>query len=153
MARYGVLNNVSHKDLRNATGFGPEYGYDGGMVPAVPSEFAELQREYPIFLRKDSAEGTWQSVALLGFEQRENLFLRDGRWNDKQVVSSFQPVHLHGGRATALALVFTELLQNALEHGGDDVHVSLSVEDGTVALTVAGSDSGGDLRDQAEDKP
>lgn len=81
MARYELLNNVSHKDLRVATGFGPEYGDDVGMVPAFPSEFAELQREYPIFLRKDPGTGEWQSVALLGFEQRENLFLQDGRWN------------------------------------------------------------------------
>ena len=34
---------------------------------------------------------------------------------------SSQPVSLAGGRATALALVFSELLQNALEHGGDSV--------------------------------
>nr|WP_298154915.1 SapC family protein [uncultured Pseudoxanthomonas sp.] len=81
MARYELLNNVSHRDLRVAMGFGPEFGDDVGMVPAFPSEFAELQREYPIFLRKDPDGGAWQSVALLGFEQRENLFLQDGRWN------------------------------------------------------------------------
>lgn len=81
MARYELLNNIAHRDLRVATGFGTEFGDDVGMVPAFPSEFAELQREYPIFLRKDAASGEWQSVVLLGFEQRENLFLHDGRWN------------------------------------------------------------------------
>ena len=80
MARYELLNNVAHKDLRVATGFGPQFGDDVGMVPAFPSEYAELQREYPIFFRKDS-DGQWQSVALLGFEQRENLFLQNGRWS------------------------------------------------------------------------
>jgi len=81
MGRYELLNNIAHRDLRVATAFGPEYGDDVGMVPAFPSEFAELQREYPIFLRKDATTGDWQSVVLLGFEQRENLFLQDGRWN------------------------------------------------------------------------
>ncbi|MGE8280422.1 MAG: SapC family protein [Stenotrophomonas sp.] len=81
MARYEMLNNIAHRDLRVSTGFGPEFGDEVGMVPAYPSEFAELQREYPIFLRKDTATGDWQSVALLGFEQHENLFLHDGRWN------------------------------------------------------------------------
>lgn len=81
MARYELLDNVTHKDLRVATGFGREFGDDIGMVPAFPSEYAELQREYPIFFRKDRDSGAWQSVALLGFEQRENLFLQDGRWN------------------------------------------------------------------------
>lgn len=80
MARYELLNNVAHKDLRIATGFGPRFGDDVGMVPAFPSEFAELQREYPIFFRKDES-GQWQSVALLGFEQRENLYLANDRWN------------------------------------------------------------------------
>lgn len=80
MARYELLNNVAHKDLRVATGFGPRFGDDVGMVPAFPSEYAELQREYPIFFRKDG-DGRWSSVALLGFEQHENLYLQDGRWN------------------------------------------------------------------------
>ncbi len=81
MPRYEMLNNIAHRDLRVATAFGPEFGDAVGMVPAYPSEFAELQREYPIFLRKDTATGEWQSVVLLGFEQHENLFLQDGRWN------------------------------------------------------------------------
>ncbi|WP_295939335.1 SapC family protein [uncultured Xanthomonas sp.] len=80
MPRYEMLNNIAHRDLRVATDFGPEFGDAVGMVPAYPSEYAELQREYPIFLRKDPATGEWQSVALLGFEQHENLFLQDRRW-------------------------------------------------------------------------
>jgi len=81
MPRYEMLNNIAHRELRVATGFGPEFGDAVGMVPAYPSEYAELQREYPIFLRKDAATGEWQSVVLLGFEQHENLYLDDGRWN------------------------------------------------------------------------
>lgn len=81
MARYELLNNVNHKDLRVVTRFGAEFGDEIGMVPAFPSEYAELQREYPIFFRKDGDSGGWQSVALLGFGQHENLFLQEGRWN------------------------------------------------------------------------
>lgn len=81
MARYELLNNVAHKDLRVVTRFGREFGDDVGMLPAFPSEYAELQREYPIFFRKDRDGDQWQSVALLGFQQHENLFLQDGHWN------------------------------------------------------------------------
>jgi hypothetical protein len=81
MARYELLNNVTHKDLRVVTRFGREFGDDIGMVLAFPTEYAELQREYPIFFRKDRDSGEWQSVALLGFEQKENLFLQGERWN------------------------------------------------------------------------
>jgi hypothetical protein len=81
MARYELLNNVAHKDLRIVTRFGREFGDEIGMVAAFPTEFAELQREYPIFFRKDGEGGQWQAVALLGFDQKENLFLQDGRWS------------------------------------------------------------------------
>ena len=37
-----------------------------------------------------------------------------------------------GDRATALALVFSELLQNALEHGGDAVRIELAQRNGDV---------------------
>lgn len=80
MARYAVLDNVAHKDLRVVARFGAEFGDNTGMLPTFPTEWAELQREYPIFFRKD-ADGAWQSVALLGFDSGENLFLRDGRWD------------------------------------------------------------------------
>ena len=81
MARYELLNNVAHKDLRIVTGFGRAFGDEIGMVTAFPTEFAELQREYPIFLRRERDGGQWQAVALLGFEANENLFLREGRWS------------------------------------------------------------------------
>lgn len=80
MARYEVLNNIAHKDLRVSTRFGEEFGDNTGIVQVVPTEFAELQREYPIFFR-EVAEGEFETVALLGFEQHENLFVRDGGWH------------------------------------------------------------------------
>jgi len=81
MARHEVLNNVAHKDLRVIVRFGREFGDATGMVPAFPTEYAELQREYPIFFRKDPQTGDCQSVALLGFDRQENLFLEGQRWN------------------------------------------------------------------------
>ncbi len=80
MARYELLNNVAHSHLRVSARFSPEYGDGVGMVEAFPTEFAEMQREYPIFLRKDQ-DGAWHAVALLGFGPSENLYLRDGAWH------------------------------------------------------------------------
>jgi two-component sensor histidine kinase/putative methionine-R-sulfoxide reductase with GAF domain len=59
----------------------------------------------------------------------------------KRVESVVESVHVPGARATALALVFTELLQNALEHGGDTVRIGLARSNGQVRLTV--EDNGG----------
>src|SRR5207244_5529319 len=64
----------------------------------------------------------------------------------KRVEAQLEPVSLAGNRATALALVFSELLQNALEHGGEAVEIELSKRNGEVVLAIAddgrGIDSG-----------
>ncbi|MDQ3992467.1 MAG: GAF domain-containing protein [Actinomycetota bacterium] len=59
----------------------------------------------------------------------------------KAVETRLEPVALAGSRATALALVFSELLQNALEHGGASVEVELAQRNGDVVLAIA--DDGG----------
>jgi hypothetical protein len=91
MARYEMLNNVAHKDLRVATRFGASYGDDIGMVPAYPTEYAELVREYPIFFRKNE-DGEYQSVVLLGFGVNENLFLDGEQWK-----ATYLPAHIARG--------------------------------------------------------
>jgi two-component sensor histidine kinase/putative methionine-R-sulfoxide reductase with GAF domain len=62
----------------------------------------------------------------------------------KEIHSDLEPVSLAGQRATALALVFTELFQNALEHGGEHVSITLAQRDGEVTLTIA--DDGGGIQ-------
>ncbi len=72
---------------------------------------------------------------------RLRSMLVQGLGAGKQVRSRLEPVSLHGERATALALVFCELLGNALEHGGDEVQVELARANGRVYLTVADNGS------------
>jgi two-component sensor histidine kinase len=62
----------------------------------------------------------------------------------KEVSAELLPVSISGSRATALALVFSELLQNALEHGGQTVRVELARRDGDVVLAIADDGSGVD---------
>ncbi|MFN8222916.1 MAG: GAF domain-containing protein [Gaiellales bacterium] len=60
----------------------------------------------------------------------------------KRVEASLTDVSLEGQKATSLALVFSELLGNALEHGGDEIAVVLSAADGRVMLSVADNGPG-----------
>jgi two-component sensor histidine kinase/putative methionine-R-sulfoxide reductase with GAF domain len=69
--------------------------------------------------------------------ERLRAMLVQGLGAGKQIESRVERVSLQGERATALALVFAELLQNALEHGGDHVRVELERRNGRVSLTVA----------------
>ena len=59
-----------------------------------------------------------------------------------EVTAELEPITLAGNRATALALVFSELLGNAFEHGGAHVEVSLHGRNGDVVLTIADDGAG-----------
>ncbi|MEM0928289.1 MAG: SapC family protein [Pseudomonadota bacterium] len=84
MPRNVPLNNVEHQNLRVMTGFDARFGDSVNQVPVFPTEFRELQKEYPIVFR-NNADGGLQAVALLGLDLDENLFLADGRWNARYV--------------------------------------------------------------------
>ena len=81
MPKHTLLNNIDHKDLRVNLRYGAEFGDNVATVLTFPTEYGDVQREYPIFFRRDSATGDYQSIALLGFEKGENLFLDSGRWD------------------------------------------------------------------------
>jgi SapC len=85
MANHVLLNNVQHHDLKVLTGYGAEYGDNVATVLTFPTEFADVQREYPILFQKDSQTGEYRSIVLLGFEKSENLFLNNGQWNANYV--------------------------------------------------------------------
>jgi two-component sensor histidine kinase len=83
-----------------------------------------------------------EDVDLADLLDRLRSMLVQGLGVAKSVETRLEPVELGGNRATALALVFSELLQNALEHGGPAIRVELGREDGDVVLAIA--DDGGD---------
>jgi two-component sensor histidine kinase len=68
---------------------------------------------------------------------RLRAMLVQGVGGGKEVDARLEEVSLAGHRATALALVFAELLQNALEHGGAHVRVELAMRNGDVVLAIA----------------
>ncbi|RHW19099.1 peptide ABC transporter permease [Sphingomonas gilva] len=79
-----LLNNVDHHDLRVIPGHGAAFGDNINQVRVFPTEFEELQREYPIFFRRDG-EGALAAVALLGLDRDENLFLDEAGWQARYV--------------------------------------------------------------------
>ncbi|MFN0155906.1 MAG: sensor histidine kinase, partial [Gaiella sp.] len=88
------------------------------------------------------------TVELHELLERLRAMLVQGLVSGKRVTASLDDSTLAGDRATALALVFSELLGNALEHGGDAVHVSLAHDEVDVVLTIEDDGRGaGDSRD------
>ena len=81
MAKHALLNNVAHKNLRVITRHSAELGDNVSSVITFPTEWGDVQREYPILFRKDAASGGFLSVALLGIGKDENLFLDESGWH------------------------------------------------------------------------
>jgi hypothetical protein len=80
MANTVPLNNIDHKDLRVLTTRSAEYGDDVMLALTFPSEFRSIQAHYPIVFRK-AADGQFQPIALLGFTEKQNLFLTPRGWD------------------------------------------------------------------------
>lgn len=75
MQKIETLNNVTHEKLRVNPWFSADLGDDVTSTLTYVTEFAEVQKEYPILCRKDPESGEYQAIVLFGFEKGENLFL------------------------------------------------------------------------------
>lgn len=80
MARFQVLNNIDHKDLKVRVERSGDLGDNVWYAVTFPAEFRIVQRHYPIFFIKHSETGEFQAAAMFGVEKGENLFVGDGGW-------------------------------------------------------------------------
>ena len=83
-------------------------------------------------------------VELAQLLDRLRAMLVQGTGTPKQIEANLEHISLAGNQATAVALVFSELLQNALEHGGHTITVELARRNGEVVLAVADDGAGVD---------
>lgn len=90
MTKHVMLDNVTHKDLRVIRDYAKVPGYDVSAARVFPSEFVQLQTEYPLFFIRNKEEGGFEPVALLGFEDNENLYLDEHGWDAAYVPLSIE---------------------------------------------------------------
>lgn len=90
MTKHVMLDNVTHKDLRVIRDYTKVPGYDVSAARVFPSEFIQLQTEYPLFFIRNKEEGGFEPVALLGFEDNENLYLDEHGWDAAYIPLSIE---------------------------------------------------------------
>jgi hypothetical protein len=81
MANNVLLNSIEHKDVKVITERSKQYGDNLWYSLTFPSEFRSVQAYYPIFFNKDADTGQFFAVALFGFQNQENLFLTENKWD------------------------------------------------------------------------
>lgn len=89
MTNIVVLNTEAHRALRVRAKASARFGDDQRFVPVVIGEFALLAVHYPILLSKDAETGAFYAGAMLGFDDRENLFLDEAKGFD-----AYRPLNL-----------------------------------------------------------
>ncbi len=80
MPSFDVLDNINHADLKVKYEFGQEHGNAVNHTVVFATEFDALQREYPIYFKRDD-NNKYYAVVLLGLDKDENLFLDHHNWN------------------------------------------------------------------------
>ena len=80
MSKHAVLTADTHRDLRILTARGDGFGDALMCCVTIPDEFRRVQNEYPILFRLNPTRDGYAAFAMFGFENGENLFVEDGRW-------------------------------------------------------------------------
>jgi len=117
MANHAPLNNVDHKNLRIVTTRGAAYGDAVMSALTFPAEFRDLQACYPIVFAQDG-NGGYDAVALLGFEQGENLFLGPNGWDAPAIPLTVERQPFMIGRGGDELAVHVDLDSPRVRDGG-----------------------------------
>lgn len=108
MTRHAHLNNVEHRDLRIVNTRGSQYGDDIMYTLTFPGEFRQVQAHYPIVFGK-AQEGTFTPLALFGFHEKQNLFVKDGKWDASYIPMMVERVPFLIGNAPNGKVVHIDL--------------------------------------------
>jgi len=99
--QHAILTAEAHRDLTIRTERAAALGDAAMCCITVPSEFRAVQSAYPILFRLSDTRDRFSALAMFGFENGENLFLNDGRWEARYrpLAMEIQPF-LIGGSPT-----------------------------------------------------
>lgn len=89
MTKHVSLSSVAHKNLRINAACSSAMGDSIMSCITVPTEYRKIQNHYPILFQLNKDRDELHSIALLGFERGENLFLKDDEWQ-----ASYKPLSI-----------------------------------------------------------
>jgi len=99
MSHHAILTAEAHRDLRIRTDRSAERGDAQMCCITVPSEFRQVQNEYPILFRLNDERDRFTALAMFGFEPGENLYLTAAGWDARYrpLAMDIQPFLIGGG--------------------------------------------------------
>ncbi len=99
MTRHAILTAEAHRSLRVRAERGTAVGDAVMSCIVVPSEFRQVQNEYPILFRLNEQRDAFTPLAMFGFEAGENLYLQGSEWDARYrpLAMEIQPFLIGGG--------------------------------------------------------
>jgi hypothetical protein len=97
MTNYVMLNNIEHFDVKVSDQNYIDPLDQKAAILTFPTEFLNIQKEYPILLSKDESTGEIQAVALLGIQRDENLFLKSNEDGTVRWLANYIPALIAKG--------------------------------------------------------
>jgi hypothetical protein len=117
MANHVLLDNITHGELKVITRRDAALGDALHCTPLFLSEFRQAQNCYPIFFRKDPQSQRYEPVALLGLEEKENLYLTPSGWD-----ATYLPLSI---ARQPFLIGFTQSFDNGVPVKNPVVHVDI----------------------------
>lgn len=130
MAKLEPINNEQHKNLKVAAKRSLKHAAGQHIVPITAPEFSQGATSYPIFIVKDPESNRYRSVAMLGLETGENLFLKDELWTGIYAPQSIGMVPFSLGLDPAKEKTLTACVDVDSEYVGEDKELPLFDEKG-----------------------
>jgi SapC len=81
MSNHQIVNFADHRHLRVHASPSARLGDNVMACLTVPAEFRQVQGHFPIVFHRDLTTGTFNALALFGFENGENLFVDGDTWD------------------------------------------------------------------------
>lgn len=136
MANIVPIRKEQHQNLKLANTRNISYIAGQHIIPVSATEYAQSSASFPIVLVKNPDSERFRSVAMLGLEAGENLFLQDEKWLALSMPQSISMVPFSLGIDPEKENTLTACVDMDSEFIGEDKDLALFEEDGKESETL-----------------
>ncbi|MFD2165768.1 SapC family protein [Thalassotalea euphylliae] len=130
MANVAPIKKEQHQNLKVAAKRTLKHIEGQHIVPVTAPEFAKASNSFPVFIVKDPESGRKRTVAMLGLETGENLFLNGDEWTGLYAPQSVGMVPFSLGLDPEKEKTLTACVDLDSEFVGEDKEMPLFDEAG-----------------------
>jgi hypothetical protein len=130
MANFVPVRKEQHQKLKISNTRNISHVAGQHIIPVAAAEYAQSSASFPLVLVKNPDSDRFRSVAMLGLEAGENLFLKDDKWSGLSMPQSISMVPFSLGLDPEKENTLTACIDLDSEFVGEDKDLALFEDDG-----------------------